>query len=72
MRSFVLAVAFVLSACASTMQNEPNASLQSAVYIAGESSAPSRPIATAVEKQPTDGMQAPSELKRLYWFFGGR
>ena len=76
MRNFAgILIALALSACATaeTANNQP--SLQNAVFVAGDQSAPVQP--TAIPDPPAaeasaQKMTDDSTLKRLYWFLGGR
>jgi hypothetical protein len=73
MRSFLVPVmAFVLCACASTAPGESTPSVQNAVYVVGEGMPKTEATTTADTQQSPDGMEQPSKLLRLYWFFAGR
>lgn len=69
---FVPAIALVLCACASTAPSDSTPSVQNAVYVVGEGMPPSQATTAADTQQPMDGMEQPSKLMRLYWFFAGR
>ncbi len=72
MRSyFVPAIAFVLCACASTAPGDMAPAVQNAVYVVGEGTPQTQPVTTS-DMQSSDGMQQPSKLMKLYYFFAGR
>jgi hypothetical protein len=73
MRNFVgIALAVSLSACATMESADQPATLKSAVYVAGDRSAPVQPAATPDTKEAAPKMKEGSGLKRLYWFLSGR
>jgi hypothetical protein len=73
MRSFLVpAMAFVLCACASTAPGGSTPSVRDAVYVVGEGMPKPEATTTAAAEPSPDGMEQPSKLLRLYWFFAGR
>lgn len=73
MRNFVgIALVVSLSACATMAPADRPARLKSAVYVAGDRSAPVQSAATPGAQEAAAKMTEGSGLKRLYWFLSGR
>lgn len=73
MRSCIVLIGVLpLCACASSPPAEPVATQQRALYVAGDDEMSAKTLIRLDHQQPSDAVQQPSRLMRIYWFFGGR